>query len=182
MYETNFAKRRSQASVHLVIARASLFADDKISGLPMRARYSIVQQFVSKLLTILQQIPFFIRCIGGRQCMVLRLCITVGLFYSPVRNIFPRISLRDLPCHCMCQIYLVTFIPLVIKKTLHVKGPRGKVSQSRVAFVSLLQRFWVQTYFCNCLQSSCLFGILFECNPNKRGQEMMSVLPNQPFS
>ena len=61
MYEINLAKRRSQAPVHLVTARARLFTDDKISGLPMRVRYSIVQQFVSKLLAILQQILFFLR-------------------------------------------------------------------------------------------------------------------------
>ena len=31
--------------------------------------------------------------------MVLRLCIVVESFCSPVRNIFPRNSLHDLPCH-----------------------------------------------------------------------------------
>ena len=33
------AKRLSHALVHLVIARASLFTDHEISGLPMRAKY-----------------------------------------------------------------------------------------------------------------------------------------------
>ena len=37
--EINHAKRSSQALVHIMAARASLFADHKISGLPMRAKY-----------------------------------------------------------------------------------------------------------------------------------------------
>ena len=52
--------------------------------------------------------------------MVLRLCITVELFCSPVRNIFPRISLHDLTYH------------RTMTKCLR------QVSQSKVAFVSLV--------------------------------------------
>ena len=36
--------------------------------------------------------------------MASRLCLIVASFYSPVRNIFPRISLHDLPCHRTMKI------------------------------------------------------------------------------
>ena len=39
MYEINRFRRLSQALVHLVIDRASLFTDHRISGLPIRAKY-----------------------------------------------------------------------------------------------------------------------------------------------
>ena len=41
---------------------------------------------------------FFFFQIGGHQGMALRLCVIAQLFYWQVRSIFPRISLRDLPC------------------------------------------------------------------------------------
>ena len=48
----------------------------------------ISEKSLSKLLTILQQIPLLLPWIGGRQGMVLRLCITVELFCTPIRNTF----------------------------------------------------------------------------------------------
>ena len=51
---------------------------------------------MSKLLTILQQIPFLFPWIGGREGMVLRLWKVVQMFCSPLRKIFPRISVHDL--------------------------------------------------------------------------------------
>ena len=38
-FEINRFKRLSQALVHFVIDRASLFTDHRISGLPIRAKY-----------------------------------------------------------------------------------------------------------------------------------------------
>ena len=38
MYDIKRAKRRAQAPVHLVIDRASLFTDQRMSGLPIRAK------------------------------------------------------------------------------------------------------------------------------------------------
>ena len=38
MYEIKRAERRSQAPVHLVTDRASLFTDQRMSGVPLRAR------------------------------------------------------------------------------------------------------------------------------------------------
>ena len=86
------------------------------------------------------------------------------LFCSPVRNIVPRISLHDLPCH----------------RTMR-KCSR-QVSLSLVAFLLLRQRFWIRTYSCNCPPYLCMFGGLFECNPNRHGQGTMSVLSNQRLS
>ena len=55
-----FAKRLSQALVHLVTARASLFTDHKISGLPIRAKNKHFRTIVSKLLTILPRISILL--------------------------------------------------------------------------------------------------------------------------
>ena len=57
--------------------------------------FDIIEQFVSKLLTILQQISFLLPWIGSHPCMASRLWVIVGLFCSPIRNIFPRISWHD---------------------------------------------------------------------------------------
>ena len=80
-------------------ARASLFTDHRMSGHPMRTNTDISGQFGSILLTIHQQIPIFLLSSGGHQGMELRLCIVVELFCSPGRDIFPHISLHDLPHH-----------------------------------------------------------------------------------
>ena len=124
-----------------VTARANLFTDPRMSGLPMRAKHML-----------LQLIDFLLLWIGGRPCMALRRWKIGQLFCSPIRNICPCISLHDLPYH----------------KTMR-KCSR-QVSQNKVVFQKLLQRFCIQTYFCNCPHYFCLFDILFDCNPNKRGQ------------
>ena len=110
-------KRLSQALVHLVIARASLFTDHKISGLPVRAKYRHFRTISGQTFDNSPTDPILLPSIGGRQCMVLRLCIAVELFGSPVRSIFPRISLHDLPYHktmrnCSRQVslYLVAVL------------------------------------------------------------------------
>ena len=94
MYDIKRAKRLSHALVHSVIARASLFTDHAIAGLPMRAKYRPLKN-VRKPLAFLQQIPFRLPSIGGRQSMEWRLCRVVELFCSPVRIIVPHISLHD---------------------------------------------------------------------------------------
>ena len=63
------------------------------------ATKDISEQFVSKLQTILLTTHFPPFSIDGHPCMMFRFCLIVELFYSQVRNIFPHISLRDLPCH-----------------------------------------------------------------------------------
>ena len=46
--------------------------------------------------------------------------------------------------------------------------------------ISLLhpRKFAIQTWFCNCAQYLCLFGIVLECSTSFRDQGMMLVLPN----
>ena len=41
------------------------------------------------------------------------------------------------------------------------------------------RKFVIQIWLCNCPQYLCVFHIVFKCNPNKHGQGMMLVLPNQ---
>ena len=45
--------------------------------------------------------------------------------------------------------------------------------------VSLLspRKFWIQTWFCNCLQYLCLFHIVVECTPSIHDPRKMLVLP-----
>ena len=60
IYEINRFKRLSQAMVHFVIDRATLFTDHRISGRPICGKFSISEQFVSIHVTILQQISFLL--------------------------------------------------------------------------------------------------------------------------
>ena len=64
----------------------------------------ISETFVSKRQIILQQIHFLRLQKDGHPSMALRLCFIAQLFYWQVRNIFPRISSRDLPCHRTMKI------------------------------------------------------------------------------
>ena len=88
--------------------------------------------------------------------MASRLCTVVDSFDSPVRKIFPRISLHDLPRHG------------TMRKCLR------QVSQTEI--------FGSNIYFFNCPQYPWQCDILVECNPNNNGQEMMLVLQDQRHS
>ena len=88
-------------------------------------------------------------------------------FYSQVRNIFPHISLRDLPCHRTMKIL---FLHQVFLKLWSV------------VFLWLQQKSWFRTYLCSSPQYPYLFDTLFECNPNTHVQAMVLVLPNQRLS
>ena len=156
--------KKEQERKKIMATRASLFPDHKYQVYNAGQVQAFSEQAVSKFLTILQQIPFLLPWIGGRQCTVFRLCISVGLFCLPIRNIFPHISLHDLPCH------------KTMKRCLY------QISLNKVAFLLQQQRFWIQTCSCNCPRFLCWFGILFECKPNEWGQRIMSVLPNQRLS
>ena len=48
MYEIKRAERLSQALVHSVMARASLFTDHEVSGLPIRAKFRHFRTFGSE--------------------------------------------------------------------------------------------------------------------------------------
>ena len=61
------------------------------------------EQFVSKQQIILQLIHFFL-WVDDHPCMASRLCFIAQLIYWQVRNIFPRISLHDLPCQRTMKI------------------------------------------------------------------------------
>ena len=57
--------------------------------------------------------------------------------------------------------------------------------ENKVDFLLLLQRFWIQTYWCDCPQWLPLFRsfrILVECNPNRHGQRVMLARPNRLLS
>ena len=100
MYEINRFRRLSQALVHFVIDRASLFTDHKIYQVfQFVLCISISEQFESIHVTILQQISFLLLWSGGHRCMEQILCRVVESSCLPTHNIAPHISSHDLPCH-----------------------------------------------------------------------------------
>ena len=66
MYEIKRANRLSRAPLHVVTDRASLFTDERMSGLPIRAKYKHFKTILSLFLTILQLIQ-----ISCTQCMLM---------------------------------------------------------------------------------------------------------------
>ena len=66
MYEIKRANRLSQAFVHFVTARASLFTDHRISGLPIRAKYVLCLHV--NLRTVLRASPPVRRCDSCFSC------------------------------------------------------------------------------------------------------------------
>ena len=77
-------------------------------------KYQVQQYvpFISHFRTICEQTVenSFPLWFDDHPCMVLRLCLIAQLFYSPNRNVFPRISLHDLPCRRTMKIL---FLPQV---------------------------------------------------------------------
>ena len=91
----------------------------------------ISRQCVSIHWTILPLIHFLLFWIDDHPCMVLRPCIIARLFYSQVRNIFPHISLRDLPCHSTKKMLFLHQVSLKLWS---------------VVFLWLQQKSWIRTY------------------------------------
>ena len=87
--------------------------------------------------------------------MELILCIVVESFCLPTHNIVPHISWHDLPCHRTTKRY--SDFP------------------SMVIFQLLLQKFWIQTWFCNCVYNIFAYFTL----SLSALQVYMLVLPNQ---
>ena len=168
---SNDSGRLSQASVHFVIDRASLFTDHKIIEYQVsqcEPHTSISERFVSKLQTNISLTDSFsssdwLWSMHG----VATLYNCWVFFYSQVRNIFPHISLRDLPCH---RTKKILFLHQVFLKLWSV------------VFLWLQQKSWFRTYLCSSPQYPYLFDTLFECNPNTHVQAMVLVLPNQRLS
>ena len=124
----------------------------------------ISEQFVSKLWIVLQLIPFILLYFGGHQGMASRLWTIARLFYSQVRNIFPRISLHDLPYHRTMKISFRHQVSAWLLFLAFFIAPAEIMDSNMVLWLS------------------CLFDILFECNPNTHGRGMMLVLPDQRLS
>ena len=96
--------------------------------------------------------------------MVLRLCVTVELFSLPVRNIFPRTSLHDLPCHRTMWKY---------------SHPN---SRKMVAFPKRRQKSWIRNIFGNCLTISLLIWHSRWLQPNWTWSRNDVGSPKSPFS
>ena len=131
----------------------------RISSLPILAKYKHFRAIWEHTFTILQQISFLLLWSGGHRCMELILCRVVESSCLPTHNIVPHTSLHD-------QRYQKT-----MKKYEDFEG----------MVISLLspRKFAIRTWFCNCPQSLCLFGIVFGCSPSLRDPGKMLVLPNR---
>ena len=131
MYKIKRAKRLSQDFVHFVIARTSLFTDHKISGLPIRTKYTHFRTICEQTVDNSPTDSFLLLQIDGHPCMELRLGTIAQLFYSQVRNVFPHISLHDLPWHRTKKILFLHQVSLMLRS---------------VVFPWLQQETWIQTY------------------------------------
>ena len=87
------------------------------------------------------------------------LCRVVESSCLPTHNIAPHISSHDPPCHKTTKKY--------------------EDSQNMEAFLFLPLKFAIRTWFCNCPQYLCLFGIVIECSPSTHHPGKMLVLPNR---
>ena len=96
----------------------------------------------------------------NRHCMEWILCGVFKSFCSPIHKVVPHISLHD-QCHETTKKY--------------------EDFQSMVIFQFSPRKFAIRTWFCNCPQHLCLFGIDVECNPSIRDPGKMLVLPNRLF-
>ena len=78
---------------------------------------------------------------------------------------------------CQLTISFHTFL----RMTFHVIKPRRNTNilSVRKLFSSLLRKFVIQTWFCNCQQYLCLFHNVFEYIPGIHDQRRMLLLPNQ---
>ena len=91
--------------------------------------------------------------------MELILCRVVASSCLPTHNIVPHISWHDLAYRRTTKKY--TDLP------------------SMVIFQLFLQKFWIQTWLCNCQQYLCLLHIVFEYIEGTHDRGKMLVLPNQ---
>ena len=85
--------------VHFVTARASLFTDHRISGLPIRAKYTHVRTMCEQTVDNSPTDPISSSLNWWSSIHGVATLYTCPVVLSQVRSIFPRISVRDLPCH-----------------------------------------------------------------------------------
>ena len=148
--DVNRFRRLSQALVHFVIDRANLFTDQRISGLPIHAKYKHVRTIWED--TFNNSPTDF----SSSSSVV-------------VIDVWTRYFVELLSCPvCQLTISFHTFRGM----TFHIVGHRrNKDFPSMVIFQLLLLKFWIQTWLCNCQQYLCLFHIVFQCIPSFHDQE-----------
>ena len=159
MWEIKRDNRLSQALVHFVIDRASLFTDRRISGLPIRAKYKHFRTiWEHNLKKFSQGFHFFF------EMMV----INEWSWY------FVELVSRPV---CQLTISFHTFLGT----TFHIVGPRRNTKILGVwKFFSCSRgNSGFKHGSVNGQQYLCLFHIVFECTPGTHDQGKMLVLPNQ---
>ena len=164
MQEIKRAWRRSQAPVHFVTALARLFTDQRMSSLPIRAKYEHFKTFCEQTSDTSQLIWVLLSWSGDHPSKDLRLCITARSFCLPVRNISQRIFEHVPPCRRTTLLFSCEAFPTL------------------VIFQLLQQKLVIRTFFCVhrwWFRSACIH---VECIPNIRGREMKLVPQDQHSS
>ena len=167
MNEIERAKRLSQTFVHFVTARASLFTDHEISGLPIRAKYRhfrtiCVETVDNSTKDWLSSLKWWSSKHG------------VATLYNS--SVFLFASSQYLSTHFFAW-------------------PSMSQDHEEVVFVSDFRSFsfrWLfhctsrnsgfKHTFMNYPQYPCLYDLLFECIPTTHGLGRMLVLPNKRLS
>ena len=135
--EVNRFRRLSQALVHLVIDRASLFTDQRISGLPVRPKYTECKTIWEHTCDT-SPTDFISSCLKWWSSVqgvdILKSCSVVLVL---THNIAPHISSHDLASHRTMKKY--------------------ENSRSMEAFQFTPLKFAIRTFLCNCPQYFSLF-------------------------
>ena len=92
------------------------------------------EQIVSKMWTILQLIHFLLLQIDVIHAWCCDFEKLLSRFYEQIRNIFPHISLRDLPCHWTKKILFLHQVSLKLWS---------------IVFLRLQRKSWIRTYLCS---------------------------------
>ena len=105
MYEITRAERLSQARVNFVTSSASLFTDQRMSGLPILAKYKYFKTLCEHTLDNSPTVSssLFLKWLSSKQ---LRLCAVAQSLCWPLRNIFPRTFSYDLPHRTTTRLFL----------------------------------------------------------------------------
>ena len=147
-------------------ARASLFTDQRVSGLPMLAKYkhfkTVCEHTLGNSPTVSSS--SFLKLWSSKHGVETLYKYMLSVFCVPAHNIFPRKPSHVLPYRMTTRQFLREVSPTL-------------------ATVSLLQQtFVIRTFVCIPQQYCRSICIHVECIPNTPGQGLMFVLQDQPAS
>ena len=160
MCNVNLSERLSQARVHLVTDRASLFTDHRMSGLPIHAKNKNFKTICERTCdnSPTDSSSSFLKWCSSKQGLeTLKNCLV--FFFSPIRMISQRMFEHELPCYRTTQLVLHEVFPTLVIFQLPQK------------------KYVIRTSPCIARGLFRTVCIHVEYIPNTRDQEMMFVHP-----